>query len=281
LGGIGLSTTTEGIARFGQLYLQNGLWQGAQLLPEAWVEAATVAQGPASDGGLSDWNQGYGYQFWRCRHGAYRGDGVFGQFCIVMPEQDAVLAITGGIDVFAMQEPLDLVWDILLPALHPGALPADPAAHDALTQKLSSLSLAPMHGQATAPTAAQVSGRTYAVDSNPLQIETIAVHFNASGCVVSVRTAAGDESIPCGYGQWQRGQTTLFNSPWLSGRTPVTTSGAWTDAATFTMIVRLYETPFYHMLVFHFVDDELMIEAQVNVSLDAVDPLLLTARRAD
>ena len=42
----------------------------------------------------SDWDQGYGFQFWRCRHGAYRGDGAFGQFCIVLPEQDAVVAIT-------------------------------------------------------------------------------------------------------------------------------------------------------------------------------------------
>ena len=63
----------------------------------------------------SDWDQGYGYQFWRCRHGAYRGDGAFGQYCVVMPEQDAVIAITSGVK--DMQAVLNLVWDKLLPAM--------------------------------------------------------------------------------------------------------------------------------------------------------------------
>src|SRR5690606_30532407 len=107
----------EDIARFGQLYLQKGLWQGEQLLPEAWVMDATTCQIATGEGGLSDWMQGYGYQFWRCRHGAYRGDGVFGQYCVIMPEQEAVLAITGGVDVFDMQRPLDLFWEIVLPAM--------------------------------------------------------------------------------------------------------------------------------------------------------------------
>ena len=80
----------EFVARFGQLYLQKGRWAGRVLVPESWVEDATrkhISNGdPAA---ASDWTQGYGYQFWRCRHGLYRGDGAFGQFCIVMPEQDA------------------------------------------------------------------------------------------------------------------------------------------------------------------------------------------------
>jgi len=42
----------------------------------------------------NDWMQGYGYQFWRSRNNAFRGDGAFGQYIIVMPEKDAVIAIT-------------------------------------------------------------------------------------------------------------------------------------------------------------------------------------------
>src|SRR5262249_20696480 len=92
LGGYGLSIRTEDIARFGQLYLQRGKWQGKQLVPEAWVEAATARQTSNGSNPKSDWDQGYGYQFWRSRHGAYRGDGAFGQFCVGLPEQDAVIA---------------------------------------------------------------------------------------------------------------------------------------------------------------------------------------------
>ncbi|MBW7461807.1 serine hydrolase, partial [Paenibacillus sepulcri] len=90
VGGWGLNVTTEDIARFGQLYLQKGMWNGQRLLTEEWIAEATSSQISNGDGGVNDWAQGYGYQFWRCRHGVYRGDGAFGQFCIVMPEQDAV-----------------------------------------------------------------------------------------------------------------------------------------------------------------------------------------------
>ena len=119
-GGYGLSIRTEDIARFGQLYLQKGNWQGKQLVPESWVEAATSRQTSNGSNPQSDWDQGYGYQFWRCRHGAYRGDGAFGQYCVVMPEQDAVVAITSGVK--DMQAVLNLVWDKLLPAMSPSPL---------------------------------------------------------------------------------------------------------------------------------------------------------------
>ncbi len=114
IGSSGLRLKTEDIARFGQLYLQRGRWNDAQLLPEAWVKEATAAQ--VSTGRKKmDYNQGYGYQFWRCRHGAYRGDGAQGQFCIVMPEQDAVIVTTAGVS--NLQELLDLIWEHLLPGM--------------------------------------------------------------------------------------------------------------------------------------------------------------------
>ena len=85
------------------------------MVPAAWIETATARQTSNGSNPASDWEQGYGYQFWRCRHGFYRGDGAFGQFCIVMPEQDAVVAITSG--TRNLQGVLNLVWDKLLPAM--------------------------------------------------------------------------------------------------------------------------------------------------------------------
>ena len=276
-GGIGLSTKTEDIARLGQLYLQKGLWQGKQVLTEAWVEAAASVQ--IDNHGMDvDWTQGYGYQFWRCRHGAYRGDGVFGQYCIVMPEQDAVLAITSGMDVFDMQQPLNLVWDILLPAMHPAALSEDLAAQNALSDKLSGLSMATVRGDASSPLAAQVSTRTYMLEDNPLQAETIALDFTESQCRVTVKAAAAQETFPCGYGRWEQGDTTLFSQPLLFDRTPVACSGAWTAEDTFTMVARLIETPFFHTLKCYFGGDEVMIEIDVNVSMESMEPLLLMGK---
>ena len=136
-GGYGLSIRTEDIAKFGQLYLQKGKWGDKQLVPAAWVEAATARQTSNGSDPNSDWGQGYGYQFWRCRHGAYRGDGAFGQYCIVLPEEDAVIAITSGLR--NMQQVLDLVWDKLLPALHSSSLPAADETNQKLAKRLQNL----------------------------------------------------------------------------------------------------------------------------------------------
>jgi hypothetical protein len=277
-GGIGLSLRTEEVARFGQLYLQKGVWQGSRVIPEAWVAAATTAQVSNGQDAGSDWTQGYGYQFWRCRHGAYRGDGVFGQYCVVLPEQDAVLAMTGGLDVFDMQLPLDLLWEILLPAMQAGPLPGDEAARQALAEKCASLSLPAVPGQAAPPLSGQVSGQTYRVDENELGIATITLDFGLSGCTVRIQTAAGEESIPGGYGVWQRGQTSVFNTAEQTGPTPVFASGAWTAADSFTLVVRLYETPFFTTWVFHFGGDELLLESRINASLEAPKTLLLSAK---
>jgi CubicO group peptidase (beta-lactamase class C family) len=102
IGGWGMKIKTDDIAKFGQLYLQKGQWDGNQLIPEIWVEEATTKQISNDSSTKNDWAQGYGYQFWRCRHGAYRGDRAFGQFCIVLPEQDAVIAITSGVNDTSM-----------------------------------------------------------------------------------------------------------------------------------------------------------------------------------
>jgi CubicO group peptidase (beta-lactamase class C family) len=114
LGGYGLSLKTEEIARFGQLYLQKGEWHAQRVVPAECVAAATARQTSNGSNPKSDWEQGYGYQFWRCRHGLYRGDGAHGQYCIVMPEQDVVVAINSGVK--DMGSVMNLVWEHILPA---------------------------------------------------------------------------------------------------------------------------------------------------------------------
>ncbi|MEL7338799.1 MAG: serine hydrolase, partial [Planctomycetota bacterium] len=116
LGGYGLFLRTEDIAKLGQLYLQQGQWKGKTLIPKSWIKLATSKQienADAPSGRNPDWRQGYGFQFWRCRHDAFRGDGKDGQFCIVLPEQDAVIVMTA--KTGQLQRQLDLVWKHLLP----------------------------------------------------------------------------------------------------------------------------------------------------------------------
>lgn len=113
LGCTGLWISCEELSRFGQMLLQKGRWQGVQLIPEAWIGEVTRKQ--IDTPGTADWGAGYGGQFWMCTHGAYRADGMRGQFCVVMPDKEAVIAINSDED--DMQGILDAVWADILPQL--------------------------------------------------------------------------------------------------------------------------------------------------------------------
>ena len=121
-GGWGLYLKTEDMAKTGQTMLDGGKWPGKQVIPADWVAEMSKAQidnrpediDPENDPN-PDWHQGYCYQMWRCRNNAFRADGAYGQYIIVMPDQDAVMAITA--EVANMQTELSLVWDIILPVL--------------------------------------------------------------------------------------------------------------------------------------------------------------------
>jgi len=274
LGGTGLNVTTEAIARFGQLYLQKGMWQGARLLPESWIEQATTRQVDNGSAPDSDWEQGYGYQFWRCRHGAYRGDGAFGQFCVALPAQEAVVAITSGLS--AMQPVLDLVWQHLLPAMGPEPLAEDTAAQEALTARLADLRLRPQQGAATSPTGARVAGQTFVVTENEDRIGAIRFDIGDQGAVLTLHNAYGEQRIPCGAATWARGRAAIEHpTPW-----PVAASGAWTDDQTYVAQLWWYETPFKRTLTCRFEGDRLRVEQQVNVAFGPTERPLLNGRLA-
>jgi CubicO group peptidase (beta-lactamase class C family) len=258
LGGYGLSIRTEDLARFGQLYLQEGKWQGKQLVPESWIQEATSFQTSNGSHPRSDWDQGYGYQFWRCRNGCYRGDGAFGQYCIVMPEQDAVIAITGG--VRDMQAVLNLVWDKLLPAFSPSALPADEKAQTKLAQALMGLKLRPQGGNAPPP---NVVGQTFRFSANPRGLEAITLDdAPADSTTLLLKVNGAETRIVCGKQAWVKGR-----AAWGSEKPQaVAASGGWTAADTFAAKVCLYETPFVHTLALKFNGDELRLNSEVNVA---------------
>jgi CubicO group peptidase (beta-lactamase class C family) len=267
-GAYGLMARTEEIAQFGELYLQKGVWKGKQLVPREWVEEATSRQTSNGSAPTSDWDQGYGYQFWRCRHNVYRGDGAFGQYCIVMPEWDAVVAITSG--VRDMQQVMNLVWDKLLPAMKDKPLPENAGALRELKAKIGSLAVRMPAGQATAPGAATVSGKWFEIAKNDVGIEAVKLDFSSELPALVVRTADGEKRTPLGLGAWakSRGGFSDGIEQFLSvpAQPLVGASGAWTADNVFTVKLIAYETPFYSTLTFKFDGDQLQLDDEYNVS---------------
>ena len=125
VGGWGMHLSTDSIARFGQCLLQKGMWQGKQVLPLDWLEKATITQienGNREPKPSAEWAQGYGYQFWRTRGNRYRADGMFGQTCVISPDQNMLVAMTAGLKVRGKE--FDLFHDFLFPAaeMAPGSV---------------------------------------------------------------------------------------------------------------------------------------------------------------
>jgi CubicO group peptidase (beta-lactamase class C family) len=262
LGGFGLNIRTEDIARFGQLYLQKGMWQGKAILPASWVEAATSRQMSNGSSTTSDWEQGYGYQFWRCRHGLYRGDGAFGQFCIVLPQYDAVVAITSG--TRDMQGVLNLVWDRLLPALKDGSLSTDKSASDKLAARMAALTLQAQAGEVTSAAAKAAVGRKYTLAPNTQGVEAVALDgLDMRGeASFTFRMSGSDQHFTSAPGAWRKGTLTTITGT----ADPIAASGAWTSEDTYTMKVAHYRTPFVTTYRMRFSGDQLTVEAEQNVA---------------
>lgn len=267
LGGYGLRVRTEDIAKLGQLYLQKGTWEGKPLLPAEWVALATSRQTANGSNPRSDWNQGYGFQFWRCRHNAFRGDGAFGQFCVVLPDQDAVVAITSGVK--DMQAVLNVIWDKLLPALQSQPLPANPASVRQLQADLSRLQLRPAAGAATSPGAGKIADHKFAFPANAQQLDNLKLAWGDSGrtLLLTLTIAGKSAAIPCGFGEWKKGR-----APVLGGRLAQfpdePTAGTFAWSADDTCLIKLcaYETPFHLLLTLKFEGNQVTLDSEANVA---------------
>ncbi|GAA2472572.1 serine hydrolase domain-containing protein [Streptomyces longisporus] len=239
LGFSGLHATTDAIARLGQLYLQDGVWEGRRLLPEGWVAEATrphIGNGDGTAAGaLSDWQQGYGFQFWTSRHG-YRGDGAYGQFCLVLPEHDAVIATTAATE--QMQQVLDLVWEHLLPAFGPAPLPGRAHEDTALRERLTRLALPPAAGKSGPPerpwdwAGAEFTPHGGVCADQP-KLAGVEVTRSADGWALRLSEDGHELGVQVGAGDW-----TVTDGP-----LPTAVSGGWTDADTLAVDVVFLETP--------------------------------------
>jgi CubicO group peptidase (beta-lactamase class C family) len=276
-GGWGLRVKTEDIAKFGQLYLQKGVWNGKKLLPANWIEDATKFEIQSKGGSRkkeeNDWLQGYGYQFWRCRNDAYRGDGAYGQYCIVLPKVDMVVAITS--ETSDMQAILDNVWNHILGAVKEKALPADTKAQTDLKQKLTSLALPLQNVQSTSPIIAQIDNKTFNIAENALHVKAVSLNFGKDGGIFRIQDDKGEHRINCGMGRWVEKETDLSALPLkltptlIPGetQTKIASSGTWTDPNTFVLTVRFIETAHYEIITCNFDKDTVKVEFKKSLAI--------------
>lgn len=266
--GWGLRVKTEDIAKFGQMYLQKGKWQGKQILPESWINEATSKQ-TTSQTGDNDWSQGYGYQFWRCKPGFYRGDGAFGQFCMVMPEQDAVLVMT--CESFNLQKTMNVAYDNLLPALKDAPQAEDPSVSAALKQEISALKLPVPKGSKSSPLMARYSDKVFNVEKNDFGLQRIGFGLFADAGVMRVDfDGKGFNKIGFGWEEWKVNKNTVKNPFPVPFRTHVQSKMAatatWINENTLQINLKFVEAVHGDKLTVTFNDNSVSIAFLNSVS---------------
>jgi hypothetical protein len=226
---------------------------GWGIRPAAWVEEATskhIDQEPGAsedkraNGQYADWIQGYGYQFWRSRHGAFRGDGAYGQYILMMPEQDALLIITS--ESQDLPDDLNQVWKNLLPAFQAKPLASNPAALHALSKFNQTRQIkAPISSlQAPLPT------KSYPLGTNPLDFQQINV--NSKGTMTIISKDSVQHKFQLAQGKWMKGKSNLVG-PYmlraakvdLAQKAPFDYAGSyrWLNAETLEITLLYFEIP--------------------------------------
>lgn len=107
-GGWGLSLTVEAMAKLGQLYLQEGNYNGVQLLSKQWIQEAVKKQ-INTDEDMNDF--GYGFHVWMCKYpGSYQFNGMLGQNVVILPDKNMVVATcAGSSNLFPKSHMMDLI----------------------------------------------------------------------------------------------------------------------------------------------------------------------------
>ncbi|GAA3409447.1 serine hydrolase domain-containing protein [Paenibacillus hodogayensis] len=269
-GGMGLSLTTEGVAKFGQMLLDKGKYEGKTIVSEAYMALATREQSDNRQGAKRiDWAQGYGYQFHLCRKGCFRGDGSNGQLCFVAPEQRIVIAATSAFPhMDQLQTFLDLIYEHIIDELDSSQtvlpLTADSVA---LRQLLADMAYPVPVARPIPDNAADLDGRLYRIGDNPEKLHKLG--FARIGERLEVRFCYEESE--------NRVLEFDFRSPvhvhdshvkdLAIHRQEAVTYAAWHDNMTLKLTLLYIETPYCVSYTLHFTAGGIKLHFHKNVSM--------------
>ena len=271
MGASHLRMKTENLAKFGQLFLQQGTWNGKQVIRKEWVSRASSKQ---IENGHNDssWGFGYGYQFWMNPPGGFRADGAFGQFSMVFPDQDAVVAITSeSIDTAATMQ---MVWDILVPGMKNAPLPPAETAVKQLQQNIKALKYIPPQMNAYSPVAPKISGKEFVLEDNPFNAKSVSFVFNEDNTCLFTLKEEGKPDITINHGihSWIRDGNdkprphSLFSLRRIDFDSIVAASATWKDEKTLVLTWRFIETVHGDTLTCVFDNDRVTLDFLFSIA---------------
>ena len=259
-GGNGLTWKTADTLKLGILHLNMGAWRGRQVLGRNWVKEATRPQVPGGD---------YGYQWWIHDDAeAYYAAGAFGQFSIVFPKHDAVLALSAGVQ--SGSSLLEIVWKYFPEAFGDASLRSSDAAHDELGDRIADLRLLPKARYTTSPVIGSVSGKTYVIEPNEDNVSTVRLEATDGRLDFHLSDHRGDHVVRVGLREWMESETSItghkLHHQYQSNDMKVVAHGRWWDDETFVMTWQFVETAWVDHVVCRFYDNRISIDRRTNAN---------------
>ncbi len=224
----GLYLTPRELAKYGYLYLNEGKWEGQQVIPRAWVRASTRPQIPIeSDAFMGDVERDFGYMFSVFPKGEYYGYlGRAGQELYVMPRQNLVVVFTASLRVGDEPRLLDLLQDYIIPAVRSNSpIPVNQAGAARLNGYARAASQPVPQSSALPKIAAEISGKTYMLEPNPMGWGSMTFAFKPGSDEGSLRIA--------GASPLKIGLDNLYRLNSGGAARPVGLRGKWTGDRTF------------------------------------------------
>lgn len=200
-GGWGIYMTAEAQAMFGQLLLQKGAWKGKQLVSQEWIDemmTVRVVRKASND---------YGYQIWLCEYpGAWRADGAYGQYIIVVPQKNMVVVLNQCSKSKGWPERSN-IWHTVVKNAKGCAIEGEPDELEALDEYEAKATLPLLKGAADNALAKKYNGKEFKLAKNKLGWKSVKLNFSINKIVLDVVDAEGKKSaIEMGYNEWLKSQ---------------------------------------------------------------------------
>lgn len=204
-GGWGIYMSALSQAMFGQLLLNKGAWNGRQLVSQKWIDEMMSVHV------VRDAND-YGYQIWLCEYpGAWRADGAFGQYIIVVPQKNMVVVLNQCSRSKGWPE-RGYIWNTVVKNCFNCAIETTPAQLEALSQYEKTASLPVLKGDKLNDVAKKYNNKTIKLPKNKLGWKKVTFSFpDDADYQLIVEEADGKTSnIALGYGNWAKSQLAGF-----------------------------------------------------------------------
>jgi hypothetical protein len=276
-GGNGLSMRPRDLLSFGVLYLQDGMWRGKRVLPAGWVQKASALH--VRHAAAGEWNgrelvppapgagtgEGYGYQFWATGDGIYNASGIFGQECMIFPEQGGVVVVTGAMGDGTYHDLPGMLREAFRTAFD---MRGDAAETEALDRRIA---------QAREPERLRPSSvragfrRGYEFEPNEQGVRSLAVAVQDGVVLVTIEDERGTHAIEHGIEGWVRQSTDVsvwrLHHSYQDPSALIVAAAQWlVSPDVLELTWHFLESPFIDNLTLRFDGDEVVLEHRVNVN---------------